>query len=1049
MNTNHYLLVVLIVEGRRFPKKANQQLILESRFDGELLSTDPVAHVEAPVFNSELAWEVSKKLLHQYKLQRTPIKLQCYVTDLQTKRKESAGYILLDLRTADKQDGTSAVLPLHKKWYHLLNSKYSRMKPELLIGLSLEVDTGPKEESFQAKAAPARRGKVLTPDGSSESSLDPGVLAPVLNNAEGFFQIGPPDKCCELFILSVTVVFASNLTELVPTTIPLPHRESGFFFFYQLFGNDVTNEIFKDLINPSFACERASVHLRSNVEVLRAFFEKEAKLEINLCCGDQILGSAIIQMDQLLSPPSDVINQRPVSIEGAFPLTSPSDTKEKKKGGDGAVVGVSIVLRRKDISLPDQQPQNPPGSPGSCIYMLLKIKNCLYHINNTGRENAEQRRGAPLPLGNQKRARHSESDEDTDRGLDSLIVDDKIPQRDTTKGVKHASNTRYDVDGPPARAVEGSTEGSQQQQPHHHQHHHQHHPNTHPSLKQQPSKQHVTQLPVLPGTISHYGFSVDIRSIRNVNTSSALNIYIRYSYPFFGRSAPIMTHPSVEILNKHMEVYLPNSFCAFDFATTGQQLHDNLTRVPLMLELWHRDKQTKDLLLGVAEVPLSNVLSSARVPVNTINPPEKQVWRQICSEKVIARSVNENPTPVAEVLVALGLEDYGPINTKEVFLSSDLSQRSKETNNNVDPRGQEKEAAGLPNPRESMEYKTALELEMWKEQQADLFENQMKEKQVNHLQSLSEEFKRRDKERELLLKKKLDAYSHLEEQLQFALGDVVKRERELKAKEEEVGHLKDELQHDHEIKLTEMQEASRRMKEDCIHQIELEKGKNNMLQEQIEHLRERVKKLQEQIEQKDRQFEVYKEQNTTKPEMKLQSEISLLNLEKVELERKLDSLSKSKIHYKQQWGRALKELAHLKERQQLEAKARLQRQHQELEHMRLRYLAAEEKEVTKSDNQTLEDIKGELQRLKEQELIKKEKQPLPLIPAQQGVAEIGPKTHFVDQHSSSPLESADDHVARLIEERDTLLRTGVYSHQDRIIVELDRKLNDALTQSGT
>lgn len=92
-------------------------------------------------------------------------------------------------------------------------------------------------------------------------------------------------------------------------------------------------------------------------------------------------------------------------------------------------------------------------------------------------------------------------------------------------GVKHASNTRYDVDGPPARAVEGSTEGSQQQQPHDHQHH----PSTHPSLKQQPPKQHVAQLPVLPGTISHYGFSVDIRSIRNVNTSSALNIYIRYS----------------------------------------------------------------------------------------------------------------------------------------------------------------------------------------------------------------------------------------------------------------------------------------------------------------------------------------------------------------------------------------------------------------------------------------------------------------------------------------------------------------------------------------
>lgn len=33
----------------------------------------------------------------------------------------------------------------------------------------------------------------------------------------------------------------------------------------------------------------------------------------------------------------------------------------------------------------------------------------------------------------------------------------------------------------------------------------------------------------------------------------------------------------------------------------------------------------------------------------------------------------------------------------------------------------------------------------------------------------------------------------------------------------------------------------------------------------------------------------------------------------VELERKLESTTKSKLHYKQQWGRALKELARLKQ----------------------------------------------------------------------------------------------------------------------------------------
>ena len=63
------------------------------------------------------------------------------------------------------------------------------------------------------------------------------------------------------------------------------------------------------------------------------------------------------------------------------------------------------------------------------------------------------------------------------------------------------------------------------------------------------------------------------------------------------------------------------------------------------------------------------------------------------------------------------------------------------------------------------------------------------------------------------------------------------------------------------------------------------------------------------------------------------------------MERKLDAVTKSKIHYKQQWGKALRELAKIKQNEQLAAKARLKKQERELEHMRLRYLAAEEKEV--------------------------------------------------------------------------------------------------------
>ena len=62
--------------GQHFPKRPHHQLIIEANFDGEILNTDSVKHSDSPKFNTELAWEIDKKSLHQHKLQRTPIKIQ-------------------------------------------------------------------------------------------------------------------------------------------------------------------------------------------------------------------------------------------------------------------------------------------------------------------------------------------------------------------------------------------------------------------------------------------------------------------------------------------------------------------------------------------------------------------------------------------------------------------------------------------------------------------------------------------------------------------------------------------------------------------------------------------------------------------------------------------------------------------------------------------------------------------------------------------------------------------------------------------------------------
>ncbi|MGH0170762.1 UNVERIFIED_CONTAM: hypothetical protein FKN15_059664 [Acipenser sinensis] len=306
------------------------------------------------------------------------------------------------------------------------------------------------------------------------------------------------------------------------------------------------------------------------------------------------------------------------------------------------------------------------------------------------------------------------------------------------------------------------------------------------------------------------------------------------------------------------------------------------------------------------------------------------------------------------------------------------------------------------------------------------------------MQALAEEWKKRDKEREALVKKKVSEYSILEEQLQKTLADLEKREKQLAFSEMELQRLRKEMQADHERSLRELQDNSRRVREDCVHQVELEKLKVKQLEEDRHRLQQQLQDAEHKYRLLEKDFLQFRDQQSTKPEIRLQSEINLLNLEKVELERKLESSTKSKLHYKQQWGRALKELARLKQREQENAMARLKKQQQELEHMRLRYLAAEEKDVVKTERQELEEIRNELNRLKQQEDKKQSRD------------ERDTATGRTDGHHIQLLnESLDDYLSRLIEERDTLLKTGVYTHEDRIISELDKQIREAIANRNS
>ncbi|XP_032646654.1 centrosomal protein of 120 kDa isoform X3 [Chelonoidis abingdonii] len=984
--SDQLLIVVSILEGRHFPRRAKHMLVVEAKFDGEQLATDPVDHADQPEFATELAWELDRKALHQHRLQRTPIKLQCFALDPRSSTKENIGYIVLDLRAAQEKKQAP-------KWYPLLSNKYIKFKSEIQISIVLETDTKAPVDGFKAKEAPPREGKMP----ALLSGLDPKNIVAVLNEEEGYHQIGPAEYCREYFVLSVTIAFATQLEQLIPSTMKLPERQPEFFFYYSLLGNDVTNEPFTDLINPNFEPERASVRIRSTVEVLQVYFSAQPKIQIHLCCGDQSLGSTEIPLTGLLKKGNVEIDQQPVAVEGAFNLVPPNRAKQKLPPlalDMTPTVGVSVILQKEGVNTQSLLHLDLQTEPE---HSQKRVLSPTWDKTKSPEQRSHSAPSAPLQNGHSPPTK----DEATESEVESLQYD---------RGTK-LNKTALNALAPVSQSHPGATSGAEST-----------------------SGQKIA----VPAASHHFCFSIDLRSIHNLEVGFPVNCVLRYSYPFFGSAAPIMTNPPIEV-RKNVEVFLPQSYCAFDFATMSHQLQDTFFRLPLLVELWHKDKMTKDILLGVARLQLSNVLSLEKT--RFLGSNGEQCWRQTCSETVGVMAAQGANNKIAELSYTVTLEDYGLVKMHEVLVS-DSSQclGAGQQQQQVPPPQPHHvpETEPEPQPRETLEYKAALELEMWKEMQEDIFENQLKKKELAHMQALAEEWKKRDKEREALVKKKVAEYTNLEEQLQKTLTDLEKRERQLVSAESELQRVKRELQAQHERNFQELQDSVRRVKEECAHQVELERSKIKQLEEDKVRLQQHFYEAENKYKILEKEFQQYKEQQCSKPEIRLQSEINLLTLEKVELERKLESATKSKLHYKQQWARALKELARLKQREQENAMARLKKQQQELEHMRLRYLAAEEKEMGKTERKELEDIRNELNRLKQQE-DKKQSQDSRDI----SVEQVG------SLHTRQLNESLDDYLTRLIEERDTLLRTGVYNHEDHIVSELDRQIREALAKRSS
>ncbi|CAF0988308.1 unnamed protein product [Rotaria sp. Silwood1] len=931
------LLVVSILEGRNFPNQPSCQLTVDAKFDGEILTTDPVEFTSTPDINQELAWELDKKTFQLHKLQRSVIKCNAYSTTSSGQR-ENLGYFIIDIRPLN----TSQKI----RWHHLLQTKYPKLKPEFSICAYIEDDQTTRSGSATSKISKTPSNTAISTTTTSNRSKH---LQPILLEDKGYYQLGPDVSSAEIFSLSITIRSAKNLIHLVSSSTNL-NTQDEYFFDYALFGNRIKTETFHNLIQPEFYPERASVRIRSSIQLLRSYFETYHPIEFHLYTGNDIIGQTQIPLHKILKP------------------------LQQKPGMDKTFDVLTEVYHLRLVSSSGHDKTETTDDEDSQPIVKVEISLARETVINESKSNSDK----------QQRKRSNSANNNQSSNMTDVEHENSIPQRVQQISINNHATTDDRLPSPILHTI---------------------------------SDHHLSH---------HYCLSIDLKSLRNLRLLHSTYLYCRYIYPFLGTSTPILTHPPLHIPytssappNEHL---LPHGLCIFNFAVDTEQLTSHFHREPLTIEVYCRDQERserKDELFGIVHVQLDKVLQVEKQRCSS-NINGILGWRQTWTQALPV--IGHNTEKRAELLITITLEDLGALH-----LNSSTTPRP----HSVPPH------CGIDTifhrPHDDAYIQAAYELQLWKESRELEFEKHLREVEAKKIYELMEAFKEKDRERESLLQKKMKEYGDLEKQMKKALIDIEKREKQLNVKEQEVQRMQIDLKRDYDNKYIEIREASKRLQEQSEHQITLEKSKNQALDDDIIRLKRSVAEWEKRYRDKEQEFFSYKDKQRSAPEVKLQAEINMITIEKNELQRKLDASLTSAERYKQQWLKALKEFRRLQQREHDQSKFLVQKQQQELEHMRLRYLAAEENEIMKSDHKQLENIKNELNKLKEVSST-----PIVTGDYQSNLS-----------NDNDHLEQVDQQLGVLIEHRDTLLQTGTYTHNDALIQELERRIQEAMKRKSS
>ncbi|XP_045776047.1 centrosomal protein of 120 kDa-like isoform X2 [Maniola jurtina] len=206
-----------------------------------------------------------------------------------------------------------------------------------------------------------------------------------------------------------------------------------------------------------------------------------------------------------------------------------------------------------------------------------------------------------------------------------------------------------------------------------------------------------------------------------------------------------------------------------------------------------------------------------------------------------------------------------------------------------------------PEDRDALLQKYVDELEDWKERQQQLFKLQLKRKEDYHLDQLANEWNKRRAELESKLSKGIEQCRNLAADLSRATEDFRLRGFRNTERERKLLDAKKALEAHYTAKYQELREASQKMEADMNHRLTLKDMALEEMQHKIHLLEKQNAVLQSNLKNSEKDAESKYSGLTKDQTASLIQELRCL-------EEKLDSAIQSKSFFKEQWGRAVREL---------------------------------------------------------------------------------------------------------------------------------------------